>query len=179
MTAKDLMAHLRFQLQQHGWPVWVGLALVAAAIGLHFYGVEPILERSAVLREQQSALRFKLAIKAPPVETSEQKATAFFAGLPTTGALETVEAIHRVAVKHGVKLTTGEYRMLREGGARVLSYQMTLPARAPYPSLRNWLTEVMSLAPSLALDEVSFRREDAGQDAVDARVRLTFLMRAN
>ena len=179
MTAKDLMAHLRFQLHQHGWPAWLGLALVVAAAGLHFFGVEPANERAAALRAQQSSLRANLAVKAPVVETSEQKAAAFYGGLPVTGALETVDAIHRAAAKHGVKVTTGEYRLLREGGARVVRYQITLPARASYPRLRNWLADVMSLAPSLALDEVNFRREDAGQDAVDARVRFTFLMRAS
>ena len=93
--------------------------------------------------------------------------------------MEAIDAIHRAAAANGVKLANGEYRLARDGGARLLRYQITLPARASYPQLRAWIGEVMNAVPSAALDEISFRRDDVGSDSVEARVRLTLFLRAS
>lgn len=179
MTPRDVVAHLRFQLYRHGWPAAAGLALIAAATGFQFFGVAETRAQAAALRAEQAAQRQRLAERPNQEEASSGRLAAFYAGLPgAAGALEAVEAIHRAAGANGVKLAHGEYRLAREGGAQMLRYQITLPARSSYPRLRAWLADTMNAVPTAALDEISFRRDDVGSDSVESRVRLTLFLRA-
>ena len=114
-----------------------------------------------------------------PDETAGKRLAVFYASLPDPkGMLDAVEIIHRAAKANGVKLATGEYRLVREGSAKLLRYQITLPARASYPMLRTWIAEVMNTVPTVALNDISFKREDVGSEAVEASVRLTLFLRA-
>ena len=179
MTLPNLVAHLRFQLYRHGWPAAAGLALIAAAMGLQFFGVEEARAHAIELRVEAAAQRQRQMQRPKQDETAGKRLAAFYASLPaSTGALEAIEIVHRAAEANGVKLATGEYRLVREGGAQVLRYQITLPARSSYPHLRAWLAEVMNAVPTAALDDLSFRRDDVGGDSVEARVRLTLFLRA-
>lgn len=179
MTPSVFIAHLRFQLEQHGWPALVGIGLIGLAVVGQYLGVTPTVEQATALREKQSALRYRQATQPNPDEGTRLRAAAFYASLPDgSGAREAVALIHRSAIEHGVKLATGEYRMVREGGGRALRYQITLPTRASYPQIRAWHADIMNALPALTLDEISFRREDAGSNTVEARLRLTLFMRA-
>lgn len=180
MTRQHVIAHVHYQLYRHGWGVVLGLSLLGGAIGVHFFGVVEMRTQAAELRAQALAQRQRLVQKPNQDELAAKRLMAFYAGLPaSTGATEAIDAIHRSASAHGVKLASGEYRLARDGGARLLRYQITLPARASYPQLRAWVAELMNTVPSAALDEISFRRDDVGSDSVEARVRLTLFLRAS
>lgn len=175
---RDIVAHLRFQRYRHGWPAAAGLALIACAIGFQLFGVAETRAQAAELRAEQSALHKRLAERPERQEAVSARLAAFYTGLPTAaGSVRAIEVIHRAAAANGVKLVHGEYRLAREGGAPLLRYQITLPARSSYPRLRAWLAEVMNAAPTAALDGISFRRDDAGSESVEARVRLTLFLR--
>ncbi len=180
MTSDAAIAHLRFQLDQHGLPALAGLLLIAGAVGLQTVGVTEARARTEELRLEQAASRQRLAQQPNPEEATSKRISGFYADLPApVGALEAIESIHKAAKANGVKLAHGEYRMTRESGAPLLRYQITLPARASYPHLRAWIGDVMNTIPTAALDEISFRREDVGSDSVEARVRLTLFLRAD
>jgi hypothetical protein len=179
MNWVNVMAHGRYQLDRHGWPAVLGLALIAAAMGLQWLGVDSLRGQTAELRAETVALRQRSSQRPKQDDASVKRLTDFYAGLPAASvALDAVELIHQSAAKAGVKLATGEYRQVREGSSALLRYQLTLPARASYPSLRLWLDDVMNTLPSCALDEISFRRDDVGSESVEARLRLTLFMRA-
>jgi hypothetical protein len=180
VTPRTVIAHLRFQLDRHGLPAALGLVLIACAIGLQFFGVVETRAQAVALRLEQTALRQRLVQQPHPEEAANKRLAGFYAGLPAaSGALETIDIIHRAAQTRGVQLAQGEYRLAQESGARLLRYQITLPARASYPQLRAWLADVMNALPTAALDEISFRRDDVGSASVETRVRLTLFMRAD
>lgn len=178
VTPRNILAHLRFQFARHGWPAAVGLALIASAMGLQFFGVEEARTHATELRAEAAALRQRQAQQPNQEEAAIKRLAAIYASLPASnGALEAVEIVHRAAEANGVKLANGEYRLVREGSAQLLRYQITLPARSSYPHLRAWLADVMNAIPAAALDDISFRRDDVGSDSVEARVRLTLFLR--
>lgn len=180
VTPDTVIAHLRFQLDRHGWPAVLGLVLLACAIGLQFFGVVETRAQAAAMRLEQAALRQRQAQQPKPEEAANQQRASFYAGVPAaSGALEAIEVIHRTAQTRGVQLAQGEYRLAQESGAQLLRYQITLPARASYPQLRAWLADVMNALPAAALDEISFRRDDVGSASVETRVRLTLFMKAD
>ncbi|OQW86634.1 MAG: hypothetical protein BWK72_16230 [Rhodoferax ferrireducens] len=179
MTPQHMVAWLRYQLHRHGWPAVVGLVLIIGAVGLQFAGVEQARTRVAELRAEAVAQRQRQAQQPDPGETADKRLAAFYDSLPNAdGALEAIETIHRSAGENGVKLATGEYRLVRQGSTKLQRYQINLPARASYPHLRAWLADVMNAVPTAALSDISFQREDIGSDTVEASVRLTLFLRA-
>jgi hypothetical protein len=60
-----------------------------------------------------------------------------------------------------------------------MRYQITVPMRTDYPHIHAWLAQVLAQLPNAALDEVSFKREDAATPELDAKLRLTVFMRAH
>jgi hypothetical protein len=172
-------AHLRFQLARHGWPAATGIALLACAAVLQFAGVEATRAQASQLRAEQAALRQRLAARPQENRTADARLAAFYTGLPdAAGTAAAIEAIHHAAGANGVSLAQGEYRLAREAGAPLVRYQITLPAKASYPRLRAWLADTLNAVPAAALDEIAFRRDDAGSATVEARVRLTLFLRA-
>jgi hypothetical protein len=179
LTPALLMAHVRYQVSRHGWPVVLGIALLFAALGLQLWGVNTARAQVEKLGIEQAALRQRMAQRPVVMETKSALASSFYAALPTApGALQAVEVIHRTAAAHQVRLATGEYRLARDGNPQLQRYQVTLPARATYPQVRAWVSEVMNEVPNAALDELSFRRDETGSDAVEARLRLTLFLKA-
>jgi hypothetical protein len=179
MTPQHVVAYLRFQLERHGWPAAVGIALIVSAVGLQFFGVQQARSRAAEVRAEAVAQHQRQAQRPTQDETASKRLATFYASLPTSDDnLEAIETIHQAAEKNGVKLVNGEYRLVRDGSARLLRYQITLPARASYPHLRAWLAEVMNAVPTAALTDISFQRDDIGSDSVVANVRLTLFLRA-
>jgi hypothetical protein len=178
VTPGNLLAHLRFQYYRHGWSAAAGLALIAGAIGFQYFGVAEQRAQATELRVKQSALRQRLAQRPIQEETANKRYADFFASLPAAnGALEAITVIHRSAGANGIKMANGEYRLVREGNTQWQRYQITLPAHSSYPRLRAWLAELMNAVPALALDEISFQRDDVGSDSVEARLRMTLFLR--
>lgn len=179
MNRVDPLTFLRFQVDRHGWLAVAGLLLLIAAVGTQLVAVDGLRAQAAELRMGQLALRQRLAQQPVAQETAGGRLAAFEASLPgAPGALAAIDTIHRSAAAHGVALSAGEYRLAQEAKAPWQRYQITLPARASYPKLREWLGDVMNAVPAAALDEISLRRDDAGSALVDARVRMTLFLRA-
>ncbi len=179
MTLNTLLAYARFYFYRHGWPSVLGLALLVIAISVQTFAVPDLKEQTAAARAAQETLRERAQQAPSKLDAALQQQTAFLANLPggANASSDAVKAIHRLAAKHGVHLATGEYRVVRDAGEKLQRYQITLPATANYPRLRAWLTDVMNEMPSIALDEISLRREDVGSEKIEARLRFTLFLK--
>jgi len=174
-----LWAHLRYYLSRHGWTV-AGLLLLLAAGVLQLAVVLPMQERIETRHAATAALRLQLAQRPPQPLSVTGTAARLLDGLPSEAdAPNTVARIHRLALVRGVRLESGEYRLLRQAGVRLVEYQITLPARGDYLQLRGWLDDVLQAEPAAMLGELELRRDDASSVALDARVRLSVFMRAS
>jgi hypothetical protein len=170
---------LRLALHRHGWPAAAGLGLLALALALGLWGAPALRAQTAALAAAAAA---PVAAPSPAVAAGSDAAArvaALHARLPEAAfALEAVQHLHQSAATHGVVLAAGEYRLVREPGAGVQRYQITLPADAPYPALRRWLAEVLEAHPTIALDELTLARGDVAQPQVRARVRWSLYLRS-
>ena len=182
MNRSTVLAHLRFHYYRHGWPGLLGLVLLGVAVAVQTLTVPALQAQTAALRASQDALRQRMQKPPPKQDSINAQQADFLASVPKGNAnagSDTVQVIHRIAGAHGVRLATGEYRMVREGNDSFQRYQITLPVSASYPKLRAWLAQTMNEIPNLALDEWSLRREDVGGDQIEARMRFTLFMRAH
>lgn len=174
----SLSTHLTFLLHRHGWPAAVGLLLMVAVWPLAHFGADSARVQTAALQQAQAAQRERLARQPDPEADQVTRLAEFEARLPLAeGAIQAVRHIHRSAAEHDVVLSTGEYRLVNESGGRLQRYQITLPADGTYPDVRAWMADVLNELPTMALDELSLKRNEVGESRVQARVRWSFYLK--
>jgi hypothetical protein len=169
----------RYRWARAGWPAWLGGVLLAAAMLAGPLVSDPLREQAAALQSQAERARAARAAPAvDPAQRARREAEAFVNQLPAgDAALAAVQDLHQLAQSHGVRLASGEYRLVAEAGQGWQRYQISLPAQANDLALRRWMADALNRWPSLALDDLSASREQAAQDALQARVRWTFYLR--
>ncbi|MBL0943577.1 MAG: hypothetical protein IBJ04_04560 [Hydrogenophaga sp.] len=170
----------RYRLQRAGWPAWLGGAMVLAALAIGPWVSDPLHTEAASLAAQAERLRRAQAQRpADVLQRASDQGAAFVAELPASdAALAAVQDLHQLAQQHGVRLASGEYRLVAEPGQRWQRYEISLPAQANDLALRRWMADALNRWPSLALDDWSVSREQATQDALQARVRWSFYLRS-
>jgi heme exporter protein D len=179
MNKTLLQAHLRYRLQRHGWLAAAGLLVSVLALLLHMFWVEGLYQRNAELQDSLRDQQRTRLQKQPAGEDKAQAQAALFASLPdATQAVDAVAVLNRAAVRNKVALSTAEYRITQSAAGPLLRYQISVPLRSDYVHLRAWLAEVLNTLPSAALDDLNLRRDDVGQELLDARVRFTVFLRA-
>lgn len=178
-----LTTRLHFMLHRHGWPSAVGLLLLAAVWPIAHFGADSARAQTVALQRAQATERElereRKARQPDPGGDQVSRLAEFEVGLPQAeGALRAVKHLHRSAAEHDVVLSTGEYRLVGEPGGRLQRYQITLPADGTYPDLRAWMADVLNELPTMALDELSLKRDTVGEAQVQARVRWSFYLKA-
>jgi hypothetical protein len=169
-----LIAHARYLLLRHGWPLALGLALGLVAAAVVWLGVVPMEDRLAAVRGEQQALLAKRSPQEQPGQDARGRFEALrqrLADEPRT--LAAIASIHESARVHGIVLARGEYRLVAQARSPWPRYQITLPASGTYPALRLWLADIIEAEPAASLDALTLRRETSGDAMVEARVRLT------
>jgi type VI protein secretion system component VasK len=179
MTLTRMQAQARYQLERHGWLAAIGLLVLLLALLLQTTWVASLHADNAALATELAAQRRQQAQKPLAQEEKAQRQASFYAGLPDAdAALEAIDVLNRAAARHHLALATAEYRVTRTGAGPLMRYQISLPLRGDYVALHAWLSEVLNTLPNASLDDISLKREDAGQTLLDARLRLTVFMRA-
>lgn len=155
-----------------------GLALLTASVTAIAVGV-PLLRQEAASLEREVAegrqqlVQRREAAVAPAI--SADPVTALLQQLPSVEAAPAfMGSIYQAAARQGLQIERAEYRWTATVAGRVQRYQVILPVRGTYGSLRPWLDQVLHEFPNVALDEVTVRRESEGAATIEARVALSF-----
>jgi hypothetical protein len=165
-------------LHRHG--PWGSLlaVLVAVLSGLALFGMPRLEARLAGQQATLQALQARAANpKAPPpalVSASQVHYTTFRETLADASqVLPTIKTILDSAQRHHLLVTRAEYLRGRDANAQAETLQMTVPVRGRYQDVRRWIEEILATQPSLAVNEIGFKREDIGVTEVETKVRLT------
>jgi hypothetical protein len=151
----------------------LGLALLVAAAAFAMGAIPAQLERLQTLRARLDAPQVRPAPASP-----EEQMQAFYAYFPPLATLpDWLERIYGAAARRGLALEAGEYRLAPQPGSRLARYQVTLPVHGRYGQVRAFIADVLAQVPPAALEEVSFRRESIGDDALHVRLRFTLYLR--
>jgi hypothetical protein len=143
-------------------------------VAVEVIGVADLDTQVDKLRHTRSSLRARQVSETRQHESSGLK----LAELVDLEEIDPVIAgIHAAAQRNGVRLEQGEYRLQAEPGTRLARYRIVFPAKGGYLQLRGWLDEAILTRPGLALDELTLRREDIGNEVLEARVSLGLLVR--
>jgi Tfp pilus assembly protein PilO len=171
-------------IERGGWPAIAACMLAVGCVVGWLAWAEPLATELAIARRanaqlQQRRQTVRQGVVVAPMSESERLAE-FVATFPSDkGIPATFTAMHRMAARHGLQLSQAEFRLAASGNEPLARYAMVLPVRAEYSKLRAFLDELLREVPSIALEELSLRRDDLKTELIDARLRLVmFLSRA-
>lgn len=74
-------------------------------------------------------------------------------------------------------LVKGEYHISDSQGAAFVSYEVVLPVKASYDTLRSFIAGVLNVIPNASLAELHIERAAVNSTIQDARIHFTFVYR--
>jgi Tfp pilus assembly protein PilO len=80
--------------------------------------------------------------------------------------------LHAIGKATGVELKSANYRT-QAGGGKLERYEIVLPAAGSYGQIRDFLKRALGEIPVLSLDQITLKRDNRNDAAVQAELRLT------
>ncbi len=180
MMAPDLASlalRARIWLARRGGFACAGALLCAAGAGAWLWHLQGEPARQAQLRElaRPPAGASAPAVLAPP--SADQNLSDFYAALGERRyAEQQVKTLFGLAAKNGLTLSAGQYKEGYDAEGRLYSYQVVLPVKGPYRAVWQFALQTLGAVPFGALDEISFKRDNIGDNMPEARLRFTFYL---
>jgi len=170
---------LQYKLRKLGWPGWLGLLLLLVSLLLTLVLVRPQISKLKTLTADINELKTnpninKLEIKADNQFDIEQR---FYALLPQENeANNKVAEILHAATNAGIATNKVEYSY-QSLSATLIKHQIRLPVQGSYVQIRQFINAVLNSLPTVALNDISMKRENIGSDLIEANIQFTMYLR--
>jgi hypothetical protein len=158
---------------------WRTLALVVLALML--WGL--LRHQTQRLAGVQQALASPSAARRPALphpstnDTRHERLRRFEAQLLQAEQLpSTLEALMQEAHNEGITVQRGEYRAQWDAPGRFTRYQMSWPVKGAAPAVGRFVQAALLAHPNLALERIQFKRDNAEQGEIEARLQWSLLM---
>lgn len=169
------------RLAERAGPAGVGAAVLCALVALAWAvpGLAISRETRALAQDNERLQRHAATPRAASTPlSSERQLAAFEAGFPDPQVLGASYArLWEVARRHGVALKQAEFRLGDTAGDEFQRYAIQLPVKADYASLCAFVADALGALPSLALEDMSLKREDSRSLQLDARLSFVLFVR--
>ena len=90
---------------------------------------------------------------------------------PRAEANDHIAKVLEVAKANGLVTNKIEYLPQVLPKVQVVQYQIKVPVLGTYLQIRQFVNQVLNVQPSLALSEITLKREDVNNDAVAANIQ--------
>lgn len=87
-----------------------------------------------------------------------------------------ISELDRIARENGVELNSSDYRLMMEKESKLVRYEIQLPLRGTYPQIRAFIAGALQSVPTLALTDISIRRETIQAGRVEARLSMSLYL---
>lgn len=168
-----------------GWPGAVGMGGLAMCLALYFSAVQPAQQQLDTARLSASMLNERIARAGQASDDRtrpvDEQLAAFYRNFPSErDATDWIGKIAAIAQRDGLTLQQVDYKADRDRTGKLTQFQMSLPLRGEYQTLRRFLSDLRAEIPVVSLEQVQFERQQVGDPLVDAKLRLIiFLERAS
>lgn len=164
-----------------GWPGACGAGGLAACLALYLLVVYPAQQRLDTARHDASSLHERLARADQALQDGtrpvDEQLAAFYRIFPgERDATEWIGKIAAIAERDGLVLQQADYKAERGPTGKLVRFQMSLPLRAEYQTIRTFLSDLRAEIPIVSLEQVQFERQKVGDPIVDAKVRLVIFL---
>lgn len=163
---------IQYQLRQLSWQAILGILLISLTIVYFFLVILPtenaLLEQQLAAVDAQKKMQQDSLNDKAPVTTKENQ---LYLLLPTKDkANEQISIVLNLAAQSGLQVDKVAYTQSLEN--HVLQLQMNLPIEGKYVQIRQFIHDVLKEIPTLALSELSLRRDDMMTDKLNAQIDL-------
>lgn len=153
-------------LERLGLPGIAGAVLLLLGAILYAALVLPLHEAVGDLQAERARLASSAQAERPAAAAPVRRLPSF------TQAPDLLKQLNALAQRDGVTVTRSSYQVKAEDARRI--FEVDLPLKVAYPTLRSYLRDVVALAPTARLDDLNLHRAAASDPLVDADVRLSF-----
>jgi len=169
-----LMAKLHWYLvrlnDRVGWLGWLVLLLLIAIIMYGFYVLLPAQQHLDVLKLNP----IKPVHTQQTVKKYQSPADLFFKGLPPVESVtSSIQTIFEAAEEQGIRIDEVIYKDKQKQGETALRYDMTFSVVAGYPDIKAFIIDALAELPWLALDQLTFDRDELDPNSVTTHLRFT------
>lgn len=179
---------LRIQL----WLNRLGLApvgtafIVLLALWLHFFATPQIQQKTEVLQANILALASQEKNRHHPDGTGKTTAlslrqlrhTDFRHHLIDKNELPNIiRVLFGVASDNHLQLTQADYKLGTDQAGQYRTYRLTAPIKGSYGDIRRFINEILEKFPAIALEEVSFKRDNIGADITESKLRFVIFLK--
>lgn len=176
-----LQSHMRRKGIQLGWPGAIGAGAFAMCLALYFSTVQPAQRRLDTVRLSASSLHERITQAGQASNDSarplDEQLAAFYRFFPSEhDVTDWVGKIAAIAQRGGLNLQQAEYKSERDKTGKLIRFQMSLPLKGEYQTIRRFLSDLHAEIPIVSLEQVKFERQKVGDPLVDAKVRLVIFL---
>ncbi|MFP3569663.1 hypothetical protein [Paraburkholderia sp. SIMBA_030] len=179
---QDRLLTLRFELQRAlGLPGLLGALLLGAAVVVAA-AIPRVESQPRELSDPASLARTAKARHATAGRSAAVEPVALdtlpelFPGFAQSA--DDIATILAQARDSNLTLGSAEYLVTNDTSAHFVRYQMLLPVKDQYGSIRRFLASVLNNVPNAALREIHVERPAVNGNVLDARVRFELIYRA-
>lgn len=158
------------------------LLLVVSGPAAILFSLLSVTHELQQIQTQNTRLVAQRVTHAPRRQASSpsEQLQKFYAFLPATQHIPDAIASIRAAASHqGVALPEGTLKLVIEKDNPIGRYEMTFPVKAEYHQTRDFVREVLRTIPSVALEDLSFRRDHVNDPVLDTRVQFALYLRVD
>ncbi len=171
---------LQYHARQLGWQGLTGITLLLACLAFGLGVALPETERLHKLALEVEKLRNEIPQrKGQWIDRSPQASlNAFYSFLPDeTEATSLLGVLLYLSDANELSAAKAVYALIPSKQAPFSRYQINLPVRGTYVEIRTFVNQALNALPTLALNEISFVRQDINSDEVEANLRFTLFLR--
>lgn len=177
-----LTLQARLALIRFGWSRSIAAALSVAGLLAWAWGM-PQLHKQQNIQQQnwlltQQGRQAEEANLPAERQTTDEENFKHFANvlgdpLDTEKQVKTLFALAR---KTGLSLSKAEYKLADDKNGHYRTYQILLPVKGSYSSIRHFCEASLLAIPFASLDEMGFKRESIASRTLEARLRFTLYL---
>ncbi len=178
---RDRLLTVRFALWQTlGGPGLLGVAVLVAAIAV-WSMVPGVVSETKALHGQTWQARKVAGIRAAEAArtaadvSTPDKFPQLFSTFSGSGA--DLSVIFAQARENHLTLGSAQYQFSAEPGGRFVHYQVTLPVKDQYATIRRFVAAVLNSVPNAALQEIHVERPAVDGNQLEARIRFALIYR--
>lgn len=167
-----------YQMRQLGWQGLLGLLLVLGSLAYLF--LQAIPKENQVQQLQLDASNFKTNSKryAQDHKTGQLDVVKdFYRVLPAQNeANNKISVILNAATNAGLSIEKVEYEQPLSHYP-ITPYQIKLPVKGSYVQIRQFINEVLNAIPTIALNDVSMKRDDITTDVLVTNIQFILYLK--
>lgn len=180
----QLLPQLRWQVGRLGVIGKIGLGLLVVS-SIYFFSVvvpqesdlRKLKERAETLQTQALSKQTSGDAESGVKMSGDQALQAFYDFFPRVDSSPFwIRELVRIAQKHGVELSSSEYRLVNDNDARLARYEMILPVKGKYSQIRAFMAAALEAVPAMAISAIAIKRENVTSEKLEVRLEVNLYL---